>query len=441
MRVEDTGEEYRVNRAKPSVPAGYRRTDVGVIPEGWDVQPLSQFCTFSNGVNADKRAYGTGIPFVNVLEAITYSHLRSRHIQGKVELPEHLIELFLVRRGDVVFNRTSEVPEEVGLAATYCDEDRVVFGGFVIRARLSGNVLNLNYAGYGLRAPAVRTQIVAKAQGAVRANIGQKSLGSVLVPLPGDTEQRAIAEALSDVDGLLEALDRLITKKRAIKQAAMQQLLTGKTRLPGFTGTWEPKALRELGSFLKGSGVKRSEAAGGSSPCVRYGEIYTVHNDYIRVFESWISPRVAASATPLQKGDVLFAASGETKAEIGKCAAFIDDREAYAGGDIVILRPIRSDSLFLGYALNIAAVALQKSSFGQGDAVVHISSRNLGLVSLDLPKIDEQVAIASVLRDMDSEIAILEQRRDKTRELKQGMMQQLLTGRTRLIQPDAPAAI
>jgi len=257
-------------------------------------------------------------------------------------------------------------------------------------------------------------------------------------PAPSLREQRAIAEALSDVDGLRGALDALIAKKRAIKQAAMQQLLAGKIRLPGFSEEWQTKRLGEIGYFLKGSGVTRDDAQSGPLACVRYGEIYTTHNDYIRSFRSWISPEVAVTATRLKFGDLLFTGSGETKEEIGKCVAFVLDVEAYAGGDIVILRPTDVDSLFLGYALNAPSVARQKASLGQGDAVVHINSSALAQISVHLPGLREQTAIAWVLCDMDTEIAVLEARLDKTRAIKQGMMQQLLTGRVRLVKP-APA--
>lgn len=260
---------------------------------------------------------------------------------------------------------------------------------------------------------------------------------SVLIPCP--SEQHAVAEALWDVDGSLGALESLIAKKRAIKQAASHQLLTGKIRLPGFSKEWGTKWLRELGQFLKGNGVKGEDAQSGPLACVRYGEIYTTHHNCVRTFHSWISSEVAALATRLDCGDLLFAGSGETKEEIGKCVAFVMETEAYAGGDIVILRPRNIDSLFLGYALNMPEVARQKASLGQGDAVVHISASALGQISLSIPALEEQSAIASVLSDMDAEIAALEARRDKTRAIKRGMMQQLLTGRIRLVEPRVPA--
>ncbi|MDE3077196.1 MAG: hypothetical protein KGJ86_17400, partial [Chloroflexota bacterium] len=122
--------------------------------------------------------------------------------------------------------------------------------------------------------------------------------------------------------------------KRDLKRAAMQQLLTGQTRLPGFYEEWQTKRLGDLGRFVKGSGIKKDQAHSGDLPCVRYGEIYTHHEDHIKSFNSWISAAVAATATRLHKDDVLFAGSGETKEEIGKCVAFLDDVEAYAGGGV-----------------------------------------------------------------------------------------------------------
>jgi type I restriction enzyme S subunit len=270
-------------------------------------------------------------------------------------------------------------------------------------------------------------------QGAIRANIGQQSLGLVVAPVPPLPEQRAISAVLSDVDGLLVGLCQLIAKKRDIKRAAMQQLLTGQTRLSGFHGEWEVKRLGEIGKFYKGSGVTKDQTRSGLLACVRYGELYTHHNDVVRSFYSWISPEVASTAVRLKAGDILFAGSGETKGEIGKCAAFVSDIEAYAGGDIIILRPDDSDPLFLGYYLNTSLVARQKACRGQGDAVVHISSSALSDIRCTLPPLAEQSAIVEVLTDMDAELAGLEQRREKTNALKHALMQELLNGRTRLI--------
>jgi hypothetical protein len=265
--------------------------------------------------------------------------------------------------------------------------------------------------------------------------INRSELADYALALPPLPEQRAIAAALSDVDALLDGLDRLIAKKRDLKEATMQQLLTGRTRLPGFHGEWDAKCIGELGLFLKGSGVTKNQANSGNLACVRYGELYTRHHNVIRSFYSSISPEVALTAVRLHRGDILFAGSGETRAEIGKCAAYVGECEAYAGGDIVILRPYAADPVFLGYLLNYTSINQQKASRGQGDAVVHISASALAGIECLIPEPREQAAIGKVLIDMDAEIAALESRHDKTSDLKQAMMQELLTGRTRLIEP------
>ena len=270
------------------------------------------------------------------------------------------------------------------------------------------------------------------------AHLPKDKLEVVLLPVPPPAEQRAIAEALSDVDKLLGSLEKLIAKKRAIKQAAMQQLLTGKTRLPGFSGEWETKRLGQLGAFSKGRGITREDISDSGLPCVRYGELYTRHEDYVFNLATRIPPAVASTALPIKTGDLLFAGSGETAEEIGHCAAYVGEEQAYAGGDIVVLTPVGQDSIYLGHLMNYRTVAIQKARMGQGDAVVHISASNLAQVQISLPPVEEQTAIATVLSDMDAELATLEQRRDKTRAVKQGMMQQLLTGWVRLVrlEPD-----
>lgn len=196
---------------------------------------------------------------------------------------------------------------------------------------------------------------------------------------------------------------------------------------------WEAKSLSQIGIFSKGKGVSRANAQSGDIPCVRYGEIYTSHNDFIREFYSHISPEIAATATKLMKGDVLFAGSGETKEEIGKAVAFLGDEEAYAGGDIIILSPNDgASSKFLGYVLNGAIAVIQKASMGQGDAVVHIHAKELADVVIPFPPYDEQKKIADVLSAVDELIDALDEAIAKKRQIKEGLMQQLLTGKTRL---------
>lgn len=198
----------------------------------WRVWGFGELLEFRNGVNADKQAYGSGVRFINVLEVITNSHLRAEDIPGRVKVGHSAREEYRVRPGDIVFNRTSETPDEVGLASVYEDEEEALFGGFVIRGRIrEGAPLTPSFAAYAMRCEDVRKQIIARGQGAIRANIGQAELTKVTIPVPEVAEQSAIAAVLSDMDAEITALEARRDKTRLLKQGMMQELLTGRTRL------------------------------------------------------------------------------------------------------------------------------------------------------------------------------------------------------------------
>jgi type I restriction enzyme S subunit len=195
---------------------------------------------------------------------------------------------------------------------------------------------------------------------------------------------------------------------------------------------WSLVQLGTLGTFLKGSGIRKDEAQSGEIPAVRYGELYTDHQEILRAHRSFISEDVSKTARPIRHGDILFAGSGETKEEIGKCTGFLGDYEAFAGGDIIIFRPSGADPRFLAYLLNSRPLAQQKAQRAQGDAVVHIYPDALSALRLPLPPLHEQQAIAAALSDADGVVAGLERVIAKKRLIKQGAMQDLLTARRRL---------
>lgn len=205
-----------------------------------------------------------------------------------------------------------------------------------------------------------------------------------------------------------------------------------KTDSQRFSGEWETKRLGELGTFVKGRGIKRDDISDEGLPCVRYGELYTRYKDYILKVESRIPPSVAETALPIKTGDLLFAGSGETAEEIGRCAAYLGKEKAYAGGDVIVLTTIGQNPIYLGHLMNHPIVSVQKARMGQGDAVVHIYINNLAQVQIELPSIIEQNTIAEVLSDIDGLINALDALIAKKRAIKQASMQQLLTGKTRL---------
>ncbi len=190
---------------------------------------------------------------------------------------------------------------------------------------------------------------------------------------------------------------------------------------------WEVKSLDKVGVFSKGKGISKTESNSGEIPAIRYGELYTKHHNVIRNYYSFINQKVAKESVRLKQGDILFAGSGETKAEIGKSVAFLGSEEVYVGADIVLLSPSTGyNSKFLGYLLNVDFIQKQKASNGQGDAVVHIYANNLKSIQIPLPPLPEQEAIAAALSDADAWVESLEQLIEKKQLLKQAAMQQLL---------------
>lgn len=416
------------------VKPGYKQTVVGVIPEEWEVKPFAELFAFRNGVNADKGAYGQGVRFINVLEPITYSHIHGPEITGQVMLPDSVVESYAVRRGDVLFNRTSETQEEIALAATYLGTERVVFGGFVIRGRPRGQHLDPTYSGYALRSQSIRSQIIPMGQGAIRANIGQQNLSLVVAPLPPLIEQRAIVAALGDVDALLSALDRLIAKKRDLKQAAMQQLLTGQTRLPGFHGEWEVKRLDELGIWKGGMTPSMQNPDywnDGTVPWISSGDVKSVLLKQTGFSVTRLAVKQGATTMVPANSIVLVTRSGILRKYLPVATNVIP---MAINQDIKALIPTGDVSPgYLLHALIGKGDQILKRCMKAGTTVESVEFRWLKAFTIQIPPLPEQTAIAEVLTDLDEELMALEQRREKTRALKQAMMQELLTGRTRLV--------
>ena len=265
------------------------------------------------------------------------------------------------------------------------------------------------------------------------------------IPFPPLAEQQKIAEILCKQDKIISLKQELLEQKQQQKKWLMQKLLEvpytnadceEKFSLCGVVidkSGWKRDSLGNLGDFSKGSGIKREEANSGKIPAIRYGEIYTVHNEYIKIFYSFISNDVAKQSKLLKNGDLLFSCSGETKEDIGKCVAFVFNCEAYAGGDVIILSPkVTIDSMFFGFFLNSAFVNKQRFEFAQGDSIVHISSESLSKIKIYLPSLPEQKIIAQVLSTADKEIALIKSSIEQEKQKKKSLAQLLLTGTVRV---------
>lgn len=199
-----------------------------------------------------------------------------------------------------------------------------------------------------------------------------------------------------------------------------------------YPSDWKSKKLGDLGRFLKGKGISKADTSDSGIPCILYGEIYTKHHVFIKKFKSFIDEQTASMSMQIEKGDILFTGSGETKEEIGKPVTYLYDKEAFAGGDIIILRPRNVNSLFLSYLLNSNELVRERAKLAQGHSVVHIYPKELESIKVHLPSLLEQQKIADILFTWDKAIELKEKLIEQKNEQKKGLMQKLLTGRVRL---------
>jgi type I restriction enzyme S subunit len=412
---------------------GYRRTEVGVIPEDWNVTPLGKLGEALIGLTykpSDVREHGTLV-------------LRSSNIQGdalafddNVFVDTDIPERIMVRPGDVLVCVRNGSRDLIGKAALL-DERAVgmTFGAFMAVYRSPIGTL----AGYLFQSEILKRQIN-EHLGATINQITNKSLNSFRIPISPHVDERgAIATALSDVDALLGGLGRLIAKKRDLKQAVMQQLLTGQTRLPGFHDEWQVERLGDHVTFLRNGVNSRAELlAQGRVRYLHYGDIHACGDTYLSPDSLPSLPDAkAARLDRLRDGDLIFADASEDMAGVGKSVELrgVGNTEVVSGLHTIAARfdkAVLADG-FKGFLQSCPPFATHLRRLAAGTKVYATNRAHIASVEMRLPLIPEQVAIAAVLSDMDAETSALEARRDKTRGLKQAMMQELLTGKTRLV--------
>ena len=332
-----------------------------------------------------------------------------------VSLTAKEIANFGVSRGDVFFTRTSETLDDIGVASVMLeDSPDTVFSGFVLRGRPIDRRLDDGYKKYCFSAHTVRRQIISSGTYTTRALTNGRSLSAVYIPLPPFCEQRAIAEALSDVDALLDGLNRLIAKKRDLKWAAMQQLLTSQTRVPEFHEEWKVKRVGDLLNY-----ERPDRYIVNSTAYLNYGDIpvLTANKSFILGYTT----EAFGVCTDLPA--IVFD-------DFTTDSKFVTVPFKVKSSAIKLLRPKYNDT-----SLRFLFERMQLIHFPIGEHKRYYIS-DYQNIRFPMPEYEEQLAIIAVLSDMDAEIAALEARRDKTRDLKQAMMQELLTGRTRLAQPE-----
>lgn len=207
----------------------YKKTGIGMIPKEWSLCFIGDKFSFKNGLNKEKKYFGYGTPIINFMDVFNNCGITPENINGKVYLSFDEIRNYKVECGDILFTRTSEIPEEIGMSAVLLEKiPNVVFSGFVLRGKPKDKTISNQFKKYCFRSSVVRNQIISTSSYTTRALTNGTLLSRILFPLPPLPEQQAIAEVLSDTDNLIQSLEKLIAKKRLVKQGAMQELLTPK---------------------------------------------------------------------------------------------------------------------------------------------------------------------------------------------------------------------
>jgi type I restriction enzyme S subunit len=416
------------------VKLGYKQTEVGIIPDDWNVVAFESITTtIGDGLHGTPVYSSNGYcPFIN----------GNNLNDGKIVVTS---DTKMVDHSEMIKHRKPlsgksilmSINGTIGKLGLYAGE-QIVLGKSAAYLNVKADT-SRQFVYHSLQTQIVKRQFLDGMTGSTIGNLGLATIRQTQIPLPPNrVEQRAIAAALSDVDALVGGIDRLIAKKRDLKQAAMQQLLTGQTRLPGFSGAWETVSLTEIVTKTAGFwGLEKRDVARQN------------HVDVIRAGDISPDGKLTATATRYfsdsefakarcKLGDVVITGSGS----VGK-VWLCDGRADIAVSNFVrILRPIskRVDGQYLfQLLLSEATQRLMVEHIATG-VMANLGSSFFTTEWLHLPPPAEQRGIAKVLSDMDAELAALEARRDKTRDLKQAMMQELLTGKTRLVKPEAARA-
>ncbi|HCL14500.1 MAG TPA: hypothetical protein DIC61_04595 [Pseudomonas sp.] len=405
-----------------AVQLGYKKTEIGTIPEDWSCRVLGEFCVaYAGGTPATsiRDYYGGDIPWITSsdlnqgnIESVSgrITPLGLENSSAKMVNPNSLlIALYGATAGTTAITRISGAINQAVLAIIPKSGSTTFIYQYL---RLKKDWLIKTFTQGG------------------QPNLSGEIIKSLIIPFPDESEQSSIASALSEMDSLISGLDQLIAKKRDIQQAAMQKLLTGQRRLPGFSGEWEVKKLGDLVARITNGCVYTSDEKTGV-PITRIETISDGNINWERV--GYAKPCPEIESYKIQYGDILYSHINSID-HIGKVARYSDSKSLYHGMNLILLRPasgVDSDFLFrlLGSErIRRIARVLAKQAVSQAS----INTKELRELDLTIPSFDEQTAIAAILSDMDTELAALEARRDKARQVKQGMRQELLTGKIRL---------
>lgn len=412
-----------------------KMTEVGWIPKDWEVSIVGNECDvktgpFGSALHADDYVI-KGTPIITV-EHIGNIHIdRSKQIPQVSEEDKQRLKAYILKEGDIVFSRVGSIDRN---SLVFKEEDGWLFSGRLLRMRkLPKAKFDPLYLCYHLNTYDSRNRILAEAVGQTMPSLNTKILNGISIVLPQSiSEQRRIAEVLSDTDSLIASLSRTIEKKRLVKQGAMQQLLTGKTRLKGFSGEWVEKEFREIYKSAREGGTpdtsKEEYYANGN---IYFVKIDDMKNKYVVKAESKISEEGLrhSSAWMIPRRSILFS-NGATIGRV--CITNVD--LCTKQGILGIVPKEEFNVEYLYYLLSSDEFMREVTSRITIGTMPIVYLNKLNEIKLYLPEDpNEQFAISERLRTMDNEIASLEAELQKYKALKQGMMQKLLTGQIRLV--------
>ena len=413
---------------------GYKQTEVGVIPEDWNVKSLGELGEFKNGINKSAEDFGFGSPFVNLMDVFGKYEINNNTSLDLINSNSFEKKTYNLKKGDVLFIRSSVKPSGVGLTALI-KEDIIdtVYSGFLIRFR-EKSYLEDSYKKYCFYSERFRLELIANSTVSANTNINQEALKKLKIGFPTNKpEQTAIANALSDMDALISQTEKLIEKKKAIKQGAMQELLKPKEGWVNCT----------LGDIIN---LIADYTANGSFESLKNNVKYYSDSNYAVLVRTtdldknkFVPERFTdklgydfLSKTSLSGGEIVIANVGS----LGKVfrVPHFEMPMTLAPNTYLLKFSNTIDENFIFYWLNTKEFYQKLMSKIGSTTLQAINKDNLRSIELSVPNnIEDQIKISKILTDIDSERKIIENKLTKLKQQKQGMMQALLTGKIRLV--------
>lgn len=416
-------------------------TDIGQIPSDWNIETIEQLFEngFQNGVFFEVDRKGKGIPIVNVSDLYGSVPIDGRKLE-KFNATEKEIERFIVHKGDLFFTRSSVVPAGIAMCNVYDDKDEngAVFDSHVIRLSVNQQEVNSLFLCLQCRMPYCRSFFIANSKTAIMTTIDQKSLAKCPIPMPQLSEQDDIVGTIRRFDTYIDDLAELIEKKRGIRDGALEDMMSGRIRLQGFTADWVVYPFSKYFSLLPTNTCSRDQLSDrGQVGDIHYGDVLIKYGDVLSDADE--IPRLKdvlriKERSFLKMHDVLIADTAEDET-VGKAVQVGKVSIPLVGGlHTVACRPnYETAEGFLGYYMNSSQYHEQLYPYITGIKVSSISKKSFGETELCIPaEVEEQKAIVSVLKAIDEEIEALEIERDKMIQIREGAMDDLLTGRVRL---------